>query len=293
MTSVFVTAATGQLGNHVVAGLLPDVQSGTITLTVGVRTLAKVPSEWSQKGVRTQVIDYTESADKWAEALKGVDRLLLISSSSGVGSERVKQHSNVIEGARKANVGLLAYTSLLNADTTTLMLGEDHKATEKFIKQSRVPYVLLRNGWYTENWLALSGGWKQTGTIFSAAGSAKFSPASRADYAAAAAAVLRPSFTKTNQAFELGGPSLTVDDIAAVASKAFGVPVVHKSLPPQEYIDGLVSHGLPPGFATILADAEVKAEKEDALYTDKNDLVKLIGREPTSYKHTLTNALTS
>ncbi|NEK66060.1 MAG: SDR family NAD(P)-dependent oxidoreductase, partial [Xanthomonas perforans] len=65
---------------------------------------------------------------------------------------RVPQHRNVIEAAKRAGVELLAYTSVLHADTSTLALAPEHVATEALLRESGVPHVLLRNGWYTENY---------------------------------------------------------------------------------------------------------------------------------------------
>ena len=68
--------------------------------------------------------------------------------------QRLAQHRNAIDAARRAGVSLLAYTSLLHADTSPLGLAGEHVATEASLAQAGVPFVLLRNGWYTENYLA-------------------------------------------------------------------------------------------------------------------------------------------
>ncbi|PWN34149.1 NmrA family protein [Meira miltonrushii] len=279
VSNVFVTAATSQLGSLTVEDLLKGSESKDIQITVGVRDPAKVPKEWTSAGVKVVKADYTENSEQWAKTLQGQDKVLLISSNTGIGAERVQQHKNVIDGAKKAGVKILAYTSILNADRIKLILAQDHQATEAYLKTVGLQYVLLRNGWYTENVFQSAAGWPHTHTHFSAAGDAKFSYASRADYAAAAAAVLRPSFKPTKVAYELGGDkAYTLSEFTAIASKSLGYELKHQSLPKDDYVQVLTKNGIPEGFANIFADADYYAEKDQSLYTESKDLSILIGR---------------
>ena len=82
-------------------------------------------------------------------ALAGIDTLLLISSSE-VG-QRIAQHHNFIEAARKAGVKHLVYTSLVHADTSPLNVADEHRATEAEIRAAGIPFTMLRNCWYVEN----------------------------------------------------------------------------------------------------------------------------------------------
>ena len=144
--TLFVTGATGQLGQLAVDALLDKVPASTIA--AGVRDPAKEAAvALSGKGVSVRVADYARP-DTLARAFEGIERLLLISGSE-IG-QRVAQHRAVIEAAKAAGVGLIAYTSILHADTSPLFLAEEHRATEAALSESGVPHVLLRNGWYTE-----------------------------------------------------------------------------------------------------------------------------------------------
>ncbi|STR66025.1 NADPH:quinone oxidoreductase 2 [Klebsiella michiganensis] len=145
---IAITGATGQLGQHVLENLLTTVPAGQVVAIV--RNPAKAES-LSQKGVVVRQADYSDEAALTA-ALQGVDKLLLISSSE-VG-QRAVQHRNVINAAKAAGVKFIAYTSLLHADTSPLGLADEHIATEKMLADSGIAYALLRNGWYTENYLA-------------------------------------------------------------------------------------------------------------------------------------------
>ncbi len=117
--------------------------------------------------------DYSDEAALTA-ALQGVDKLLLISSSE-VG-QRAVQHRNVINAAKAAGVKFIAYTSLLHADTSPLGLAAEHIETEQMLADSGIAYALLRNGWYTENYLASAPPALEHGVFIGAAGEGKSPP---------------------------------------------------------------------------------------------------------------------
>ena len=142
---IVITGATGNLGQHVIARLLETVPASNII--AAVRNPAKAAG-LAAKGVQVRQADYN-SADSLDAAFKGATKVLLISSSE-VG-QRTAQHQNVVDAARRAGVQLLAYTSVLHADTSPLGLAAEHVATEAAIRASGLPFSLLRNGWYLEN----------------------------------------------------------------------------------------------------------------------------------------------
>ena len=181
---IAITGATGQLGHLVIEQLLKTVPASQIVAIV--RNPAKAQA-LSQQGIVVRQADYTDEA-AFTAALSGVDKLLLISSSE-VG-QRATQHQNVINAAKTAGVKFIAYTSLLHADNSPLGLHVEHVATEKALAASGIPYALLRNGWYTENYLASAPPALEHGVFIGAAGEGKIASATRADYAAAAANVI-------------------------------------------------------------------------------------------------------
>jgi hypothetical protein len=143
---IAVTGASGQLGQLVVEALLRTQQPKSVRV-IGRR--AQSLAGYAEKGLQTAVADYADAA-ALKGALEGVDRLLLISSSE-VG-QRFVQHKNAIEAAKAAGVKLIVYTSILRADTSEIELAKEHAETETYIKASGIPFVFLRNGWYTENY---------------------------------------------------------------------------------------------------------------------------------------------
>jgi len=145
---IVITGATGQLGQLVIKALLKKVPASGIV--AAVRNVAKA-KDIAALGVHVRHADYTKP-ETWDAALKGADKVLLISSSE-IG-QRAKQHRSVIDAAKRTGVKLLAYTSVLRADTSPLGLAAEHKDTETAIRASGVPFVMLRHGWYTENYTA-------------------------------------------------------------------------------------------------------------------------------------------
>lgn len=199
---IAVTGATGQLGQLVIKHLLNKVEPQQIVALV--RNIEKAASLTSL-GVQVRQADYSKP-ETLESALDGVAKLLLISSSE-VG-QRASQHKNVIDAAKKSGVELLAYTSLLHADTSPLALAEEHVETEAYLKQAEVPHVLLRNGWYTENYLASVAPALANGGFIGCAKDGKISSAAREDYAEAAAAVLTSEAEQNGKVYELSGMKL-------------------------------------------------------------------------------------
>ena len=274
--SIVVTGATGQLGRHVLEALLErGVAAGDIV--AAGRSVEKL-ADFAERGVRVQPMDYAD-AGSVAAAMKGATRVLLISGSE-VG-QRVDQHRTVIEAAKAEGVELLAYTSIANADTTGMKLADEHKATEALLRESGVPFVLLRNGWYLENYTEQLPGALAQGAVAGSAGDGKVSGAARADYAHAAAAVLVAD-GHSGKVYELGGDeAFSMADLAAEISAATGKAISYNDLPAGDYAGLLASVGVPEAFAEILADSDLGIARGDLLVS-RGDLRRLIGRPTTS-----------
>ncbi len=271
---IAITGATGQLGRLVIRQLLNTVPAAQIV--AAVRSPEKA-ADLAVLGVQVRQADYTQPVTLEA-AFQGVDKLLLISSSE-VG-QRAPQHAAVIAAAQKAGVKLLAYTSLLRADTSPLGLAAEHKETEAMLRASGLPHVLLRNGWYTENHIASVPAALQYGAVLGSAKDGRLASATRADYAAAAAAVLTQE-GQAGKVYELAGDTAyTLTEFAAEIARQSGKPVVYKDLPQAAYAAALVQAGLPEGFAALLADSDVGAS-QGALFDNSRQLSQLIGRPTT------------
>lgn len=272
---IVVTGATGKLGRHVIDELLKTVPAEKIV--AGVRNVEKA-ADLAALGVTVRELDYAKPATL-ALALAGAEKVLLISSNE-VGS-RVAQHQAVIDAAVAARVKLFGYTSLLRADTSVLALAADHVATEAAIRDSGLPAVILRNGWYLENHTESLGPAVQHGVILGAAEDGRFAAAARLDYAVAAAAVLTGAGHE-GKSYELAGDrSYSLPELAAEVSKAAGKTVTYQNMSEDEYRNALLGFGLPAELAGILSDADAGAAKGE-LDSKASDLRGLIGRPSTS-----------
>jgi NAD(P)H dehydrogenase (quinone) len=281
---IAVTAASGQLGRLVVELLLQRYPADRLAVAVRRPDAA---DEFASRGLRARVADYEDPAALGA-ALEGAERVLLISSSE-IG-KRATQHRNVIAAARQAGVKFLAYTSVLHADVSPLGLAEEHRQTEAALRESGIPSAILRNGWYTENYAASIPPALAHGVFLGSAGQGHIASAARADYAAAAAAVLTAD-APGSQVYELAGDtSYTLTEFAAEIARHSGQPVVYKDMPQQEFEAALRGAGLPPPVAALLADSDAAAAG-GALDDRSGTLGRLIGRPTTPMTETVAAAL--
>ncbi len=281
---IVVTGASGKLGRLVVEQLLKKVPAKEIV--AAVRQPAKV-ADLAARGVQVRQADYEQPATLDA-AFAGADKVLLISSSE-VG-KRLPQHQAAIAAAKRAGVKLLAYTSITRADTSKLALAVEHRGTEEAIRSSGLPFVLLRNSWYLENYTENLQPALAHGVLQGSAGAGRVSAATRADYAAAAAEVLT-SKGHEGKVYELGGDAgFSLPELAAELSRQSRKNVAYKDLPAQEFQKALVGFGVPPPMAEVLADSDVGISRGD-LEVKGGALGKLIGRPTTPLAAAISQAL--
>ena len=280
---IAVTGASGHLGRLAIEALLGKVPAKEIVALV--RTPSKA-ADLAARGVQVRQADYSRP-ETLGPALAGVDKLLLVSSSE-VG-QRAVQHQAVLDAARAAGVGFIAYTSILHADRSHLALAAEHLATEKALAASGIPHALLRNGWYLENYTAQIPGALAHGFAGSA-GDGRIAAAARADFAAAAAAVItRPD--QAGKVYELAGDEpFTMSELAAEVSRQAGKPVPYAELPPEAFGGVLRGAGLPGPFADVLVDADVNIARGE-LDDRSGDLRRLIGRPTTPLRDAVAAAL--
>lgn len=283
--SLVVTGATGQLGRLVVQALLEqNVPAGQIV--AAGRNTNKI-KDLADQGVEVRAIEFGDP-ESLRSAFADAGRVLLISGSE-VG-KRLEQHRNAIEAAKHAGVELLVYTSIANADTNLMRLAAEHQATEEALRASGVPVAVLRNSWYLENYTDQLATYLEHGTVFGSAGDGLVSAATRADYAAAAAAVLTAE-GQQGKVYELGGDKpFTLAELAGEVSAVAGRSVTYRDLPEDEYARVLVGAGLPEPMATVLADSDRGIVRGD-LHVTSGDLSRLIGRPTTSLAQAVAAAL--
>lgn len=283
--TVVVTGATGRLGRLVIEALLARGVAAR-DIVAAVRTPGRA-ADLAARGVRVREADYGRP-ETLGDAFAGAGKLLLISSNE-VG-RRVGQHANAVDAAKAAGVGLIAYTSVLRAETSPLALAAEHKATERLIVESGLPHVFLRNGWYLENYTENLARALQLGAIVGSAGDGLVAAATRADYAEAAAVVLAGE-GHAGGVYELAGDeAFTMTQLAAEVSRQSGREIAYRDVPVEEYTRILVGAGLPEAFAAILADSDVNVSRGH-LHTDSRDLSRLIGRSTTPLADAVAEAM--
>ena len=278
-----VTGATGQLGQLVLEELLTRVPASAI-VAIG-RDTGKL-ADFAARGITVRAADY-DAPESLPAALAGVDRLLLISGSAL--GQRPRQHGAVIDAAKAAGVGYIAYTSILNAPATPIRLGAEHAATEALLAASGIAHDLLRMGWYSENFFLALPAQLEAGVITGAQGAGRISSAPRADLAAGAAAVLVEG--SGGGAYDLAGDSAwTMAEFAAEVSRQTGRPLRYENMGEAEYAASLLAIGMPEAYAPVVANSAF-ATSQDALFNDSRTLSRLIGRPTTPIAETIATML--
>ena len=281
---IVITGASGQLGRLVVQNLLKELPAGEIV--AAVRNPEKV-QDLSSLGIQVRRADY-DRPETLVQAFQGAEKVLLISSNE-IG-KRFPQHRAAIDAARQAGVKLLAYTSILHADASPMGLAVEHEQTEAYLRASGLPYALLRNGWYTENYAASIPASLQFGVFIGCAGGGRIASAARADYAAAAAKVLLLE-NQAGKVYELAGDdAYTLTDLAAEISRQSGKTVSYQNLPEADFKTALLGAGLPEPIAALLSESDTGASK-DGLFDHGHALSRLIGMPTTPLAGTVGETL--
>lgn len=282
--SIVITGATGQLGRLVVERLLAGGTPAARIVATG-RDVARL-APFAARGVATRAADFGDQAQ--LEAVFAEAERVLVVSTTTVG-ERFDNHRRAIDAARAAGVAQVVYVSAVNAASARMRLADAHRRTEEYLRGSGVPFTVLRNGWYLENYTSQLPAIREHGAVLGAGADGRVSAASRADLAAAAAAVLTGD-GHLGATYELGGEPFTLRELASVIGEEVGAPVAYRDLPEESFAEALVGAGLPPELAALLADADSGLARGE-LFTNRDDLERLIGRPPLTLRDAVRAAL--
>jgi NAD(P)H dehydrogenase (quinone) len=283
--STVITGASGHLGRLVVQQLLATGTPPAQVVATG-RDIDKL-ADLAHEGVTVRRADFTNPISL-NEAFVGADVMLLVSTTT-VG-ERFHNARNAIDAAARAGVSRIVYTSIVNASTAHMTLAEEHRRTEDYLRDSGSAFVILRNGWYLENYTDQLPMITHYGALLGSAQDGLVSAASRHDYAAAAAAVLTQD-GHLGATYELGGTPFTLTELAATISDVLGTHITYRDMSVAEYTGVLTAAGLSPEMAIAVADADAGLARGE-LFTASDDLVKLIGRPATTAHEAVRNAAT-
>ncbi|MDQ1186395.1 SDR family oxidoreductase [Agrobacterium larrymoorei] len=280
MSKILVTGASGHLGQAIIRHLLETYDVPAANIVAASRDTAKLAG-LAAKGVETRAADF-DDASSLDSAFQGIDTLLIISTDAlAVPGQRLKQHKAAVAAAAKAGVKHLAYTSMPNPDKSLVTFAPDHLGTEEAVKASGLPYTIIRNAWYLDNYLHGMPHNLASGQWFTATGNGKVSNISRDDCARAAAAALAKGKAE-NKTYTLTGPELLdADQIAALVSEATGKPLKAVKVSPEDLQKGIEGAGLPGFVAAMLASADANiAAGNFEILTDDYEI--LTGKKPES-----------
>ncbi|PKR85355.1 SDR family oxidoreductase [Heyndrickxia camelliae] len=279
---ILVTGATGKLGSKVVESLLKSIPASD--LAVSVRNPEKAQGLHSRGvEVRHGDFDLPETLDN---AFKGIDRLLII-SADGDNETRIHQHINAVQAAEHAGVKFIAYTSLANATESKNLMAPPHVATEAAIIKTGIPYSFLRNNWYLENEIGSIQGAMAGAPWVTSAGKGKVGWALQQDYADAAAAVLVGNGHE-NTVYELSGPLLTQEELAAAVGNVLGKEIPIQQVSDEKYAEVMKGLGLPEFVIPVVVGIQ-ESIRNGSLEVESNDFEKILGRPVTPIHEALTH----
>ncbi len=279
---ILVTGATGHLGSAAVSHLLKNTAASNIVAFARDENKA---THLKEKGIEVRIGTY-DDISSLDLAMQGIEKVLLISSN---GPNKLHQHKNVIDAAKKAGIKHITFTSIALKDMKTSALKplmEDLYQAEDYIKESGLTYTLLRNTLYSGA-TPLFGGEKviQTG-INLPTGTGKVPFALRREMGEAAANALLQNGHE-NKTYELTASDLySYEDVADALSALTGETVTYTDADPVTFPAKLKEFGLPEIVVLLITgfSADVKNHQFEIV---TKDLEKLLGRKPASLKEGL------
>jgi NAD(P)H dehydrogenase (quinone) len=283
MNKILVTGATGHLGSAVIKTLLPKIQPSQISILT--RNEEK-RIEFESKGFNAFLGSY-DDVNSLEKAMEGVDTVLLI--SSGDQGDRMQEHKNVIDIAKKKSVKRIAYTSRCLNDRNTLSnkLMVEHFDTEDYILESGLTYTFFRNILYMDAIPQFIGGniALERG-IFLPAGDGKVSFALRSEMGEAMANVLMNEKTENKIYNFTGDKTYSFYDIATVLSELSGKEVKYTNVETEKFVEMMKQRNLPEPVIQKIVDfiTDIKHNQEANIF---NDLENQLGRKPTDLKEGL------
>lgn len=272
--NILVTGATGNFGGYALKVLQDLVPEDNL---YGLARTEEKGAKLKEAGIKVRIGDYTDSASL-QKAFEGIDRLLFVSSTTD--GDRQAQHRDVVEAAKAAGVGYIAYTSFGKATESTSPLAADHQFTEQLIEESGIAHTFLRNNWYLENEAAFLAAGAKGGKFIYAGGNGQAGWALRREYAEVAARAVSGKFDFP-KILELGGSLRTYEDLGAALRGATGKDLEVISADEATAAKNLVENAeVPQNVAELLVSFQ-QIVKSGALAVQPDDFEKYLGKPLT------------
>ncbi|MEQ9439638.1 MAG: SDR family oxidoreductase [Cyclobacteriaceae bacterium] len=279
---ILVTGATGILGSSVIETLLHGIPANQITV---LTRKEEERAAFEIQGFQACLGDY-DNVSTLENAMKNVDTVLLV--SAGDQGDRMQQHKNVIDSAKKMGVKCIAYTSRSLRDRTSLenQLMLEHFKTEDYIKESGLNYTIFRNALYMDV-VPIFVGEKvfETG-IFQPAGNGKVAFALRKEMGEAMANVLVNEKCENKTYRFTGSEAYSFYDVATALTELSGKAVKYTPVETAAFKEMMMEKGLPENMVQKIIDFNTDIKNgQEAEVTD--ELANKLSRQPTSLKEGL------
>lgn len=254
---ILVTGATGLNGRELVRLL----SKRGVPVRALVRTLSKGQTLAGLPGVEIVEGDM-KHPDSLKTALRGIDRAMLISSST---PDMMEVQSIFIDAAKAAGVRqVVKLSGIIPELDSPFRFARMHAEIEKHLEESGLDFTHLRSGEFMQAYFRQAASVASRGVLPLAMGDGRIASIDVQDVAKVAAAVLTTSGHE-GKTYPLTGPeSLTMSEVAVRLSSATGRPVRYVSVDPKEAHQARLAAGMPPYLAEALDElfAERRQGKE-------------------------------
>ncbi len=233
---ILVTGATGNVGS----ALIKELDVLKAPYRAGLRHAGSM-------GIDSVAFDFDDPAT-FGPALTGVEKLFLLTSG---GTER---EGPAVDAAKAAGVRHIVKLSVWGSEREDFAFGRHHRAIEKRIEASGVPYTFLRPNGFMQNYLTQAETIKGRGAFYLPSRDSRYSLIDVRDVGAVAARILTASGHE-GRGYALSGPeSLSNGEIAQKLSAATGKPVAYVGVPDDVFRKSLVDAGVPGPYADDYID---------------------------------------
>lgn len=225
--SIAVSAVSGQLGAQIVQRLMATGQAQIVGL-------ARTPEKVRIDGLEVRPGEYSNQATL-ARSLSGIETLVMVSLNTPP-DERTEQHRSALRAAMQAGVRRIIYTSVQGAEQGTAFspVIQSNRQTEADIKALGFEWSIGRNGIYIEPDIDYIDSYIQAGEIANSAGDGRCAYTTRAELAAAYAAMaLDPHLD--GRTYKLHGDPLTQAELAEYLNAAFGTELIYRAMSVDAY----------------------------------------------------------
>jgi NAD(P)H dehydrogenase (quinone) len=244
---VAVTAASGRLGHAILKVLSEEIGAANV---VGI---ARSPEKIDLPAIEKRRGDY-QSVDDFVSACDGIDTVIMISAPVTIGTDRVTMHRNVIEGAKRAGVRKMLYTSVIGngkeKGTKFFATQKVNRQAEDDLQASGLEWAVARNALYIELDLSHIIRANETGVYKNNGGDGRCGYLT-IDELASGIASLATADARMGRIYNLVGETNTQAELVAMANQVFGLNVKYEVISVAENIE------------RFMADEKIAARGED------------------------------